>query len=116
MSGKRRHRERESKRAALVERDKLDALARGVAVNPDALAPNKSISQPDFITRGYYVDRPFACQACGIQQVWTAAQQKWWYEVAKGDVFSTAKHCRPCRQQERARRDEARRRGGHLNP
>ena len=116
MSGKRRHGERESRRAALVERDRLDALARGVAVKLDALAPNNSISQPDFVTRGYYVDRPFACQACGVQQIWTAAQQKWWYEVAKGDVFSTARFCRPCRQQERARRDEAQRREERQNP
>jgi len=36
-------------------------------------------------------------------------QQKWWYEVAKGYVYSNAKFCRPCRKRERARREEARR-------
>ena len=69
-------------------------MARGVAVDPTALTPHNSYSPPDFVERGYYVDKPFVCQACGISQTWTAAQQKWWYEVAKGDVFSTATQCR----------------------
>jgi hypothetical protein len=116
MSGKRRHNEREAKREALVQRTRLDASASGVAVDLRALAPHNSYSQPDFVERGYYVDKPFECQACGISQTWSAAQQKWWYEVAKGDVFSTAKLCRPCRQEERARREEARLTGGDPNP
>src|SRR5262249_45828252 len=32
----------------------------------------------------FYVDRQFACIECGSEEVWTAADQKWWYEVAKG--------------------------------
>jgi hypothetical protein len=108
MSGKRRHDEREVKR-------KLNALARGVAVDLRALAPHGSYSQPDFVRRGYYVDMPFVCQVCGIPQTWTAAQQKWWYEVAKGSLFSTAKLCRSCRRRESAR-EEAGLRGGGPNP
>jgi len=30
--------------------------------------------------------------------VWTAEQQKWWYEVAKGPIFSVAVRCRECRK------------------
>lgn len=116
MSGKRRHNEREANREALAQRARLDALASGVAVDLSALAPHNSYSQPDFMERGYYVDKPFVCQACGISQTWSATQQKWWYEVAKGDVFSTAKLCRPCRQRERARREETRLTGGDPNP
>ena len=56
---------------------------------------------PEFVEIGYYVDRPFTCRDCGAPQVWTATQQKWWYEVAFGDVWTTAVRCRPCR---RARR------------
>lgn len=108
MSGKRRHGERQARREALVERDRLEALARGVGVDPGALASSNSYSQPDFVLRGYYVDLPFTCRECGVEQVWTAARQKWWYEVTKGDVFSTARLFRPCRQRERARRGDAR--------
>ena len=80
-----------------------------VAVNEEKLAPNNSYGAPDFLTRGYYEDRPFHCAECGKEEVWRATQQKWWYEVAKGYVYSDARLCRACRMVERTRRDEARR-------
>ena len=54
----------------------------------------------------YYEDLEFTCARCGRQAVWTARQQQWWYEVAKGHVFSTAVRCRTCRR--------ARQRGGRV--
>jgi hypothetical protein len=64
---------------------------------------------PAFVERGTYCPIEFTCKMCGKVEIWTAHQQKWWYEVANGDVFTTATMCRPCRKKERARRDEARR-------
>lgn len=116
MSGKRRHQEREAQITARKLRAKQDDLAQGVAVDRTALAPNNSYSQPAFVERGYYVDEPFVCRTCGLPQTWTAAQQKWWYEVAKGSVFSTANLCRSCRRRERAQQEEARTAGGDPNP
>jgi hypothetical protein len=78
-------------------------------VNAELLAPCNSYGAPAFVYRGYYLDMPFRCATCGSEEVWTATQQKWWYEVAKGFVYSTAKLCRPCRRKEQARRAEARR-------
>ena len=52
----------------------------------------------------YYRDREFNCVDCGQPQVWTATQQKWWYEVAKGSIYSTAIRCRACRAASRAAR------------
>jgi hypothetical protein len=80
-----------------------------VRVNVEALAPSKSYGVPRFVERGYYEDVPFTCQGCGSHEIWRAAQQKWWYEVAKGYVYSGAKLCRTCRRREQARRAEARR-------
>jgi hypothetical protein len=80
----------------------------GVAIDRTAFAPN-SWDEPDFVKRGYYLDLPFTCAGCNSQEIWTAAQQKWWYEEAKGNLYSTAKFCRPCRHQEQSRRAEARR-------
>lgn len=97
--------ERREKERAAAER----AAATGVPVNREALAPHNSYGEPDFVTRGYYLDQPFACLECGKAEVWTATQQKWWYEVAKGYAFTTANRCRACRRRERQRRDEARR-------
>jgi hypothetical protein len=44
-----------------------------------------------------------------VAEIWTAAQQRWWYEVAQGEVWTVAVRCRACRQRERARKVEARR-------
>ena len=79
-----------------------------VPVNSSALASNNSYGVPDFVQRGYYIDRPLRCIDCGKQEIWTGSQQKWWYEVAKGFDYSTAVRCRPCRRKERARRTDAR--------
>jgi Probable zinc-ribbon domain len=81
----------------------------GLIVDRTALAQNNSYGEPEFMKLGYYLDKPFTCAACKSQEVWTAAQQKWWYEVAKGSLFATAKFCRTCRNQEKNRRAEARR-------
>ncbi len=57
----------------------------------------------------FYVDRPFTCRDCAVPEVWTAKQQKWWYERAGGPIGSTAVRCRVCRVAERRRVEEARR-------
>ncbi len=118
-SGKQRRAELDAKRQARADKDVTErvaaerlategAVACGVAVNRAVLAPHNSYGEPDFVTKGFYSDRPFECVDCGEPEVWRAGQQKWWYEVAKGDVFTTARRCRGCRRQERVRRSEAR--------
>jgi hypothetical protein len=87
--------------AAGAEASRIPAAA--VAVNRELLAPSNSYGEPAFARRGYYVDTPFRCATCGVEQVWTATQQKWWYEVAKGFVYSIAKQCRACRRRRRER-------------
>jgi len=79
-----------------------------VLVNPMNLSPTNSYGTPDFVSRGFYLDMPFTCKACARPQVWTATQQKWWYESAKGDVWTIAVLCRPCRLRERERKSAAR--------
>ncbi len=56
-----------------------------------------------------YRDISFVCHGCGINQVWKAHRQKWWYEEAGGDIESKAILCRECRAKERKRKFEARR-------
>ena len=55
---------------------------RAVGANVEQQAPNNSFSPPL-----YYVDKPFRCVDCGKEEVWTANQQKWYYEVAKGSIY-----------------------------
>lgn len=59
----------------------------------------------------YYVDTAFTCRDCNEEQVWTAKQQKWWYEVALGPIDSRAVRCLPCRRARRAANDRP---GGNL--
>lgn len=59
--------------------------------------PNNSYDSPPT----YYVDKPFTCVDCGKEEVWTAEQQKWYYEQAKGSLYATAVRCRPCRKRHR---------------
>ena len=77
--------------------------------NPLLLAASNSYGAPDFVSRGYYVDQAFTCISCKNNEVWRATQQKWWYEVAKGNVESRAVRCSACRRTERERSSEARR-------
>jgi hypothetical protein len=56
----------------------------------------------------FYVDRQFACIECGSEEVWTAADQKWWYEVAKGKLDSRAVRCSACRKLHQAKVKAAR--------
>jgi hypothetical protein len=55
----------------------------------------------------HYAARPFTCVDCGKQQIWTAEQQKWWYQTAKGKIASAANRCRVCRQKRRHLREGA---------
>ncbi len=50
----------------------------------------------------FYVDRPFRCRDCGSQEVWTAKQQKWWYETIGANLDSGAARCLSCRRLRRA--------------
>jgi len=79
-----------------------------VRVNESALALYNSYGAPEFVRAGRYSDRSFRCRDCGKAEIWTAHQQKWWwYEVAKGYVYSTAVRCRACRRADRARRGKS---------
>ena len=113
-SGKQRRveirKKRVARKAKAAEKRPPKPLPAGTApVNEALLAPNNSYGAPQFVYRGYYLDLPFVCQGCGKEEVWTATQQKWWYEVAKGFAYSTAKFCRACRRETRNRSDESRR-------
>ena len=113
------HERRKLKRAAAEserarEKEKEDARAlralakRHILVNPGNLRPTNSYGTPEFVRRGHYLDMPFSCKSCGCAQVWTETQQKWWYESAKGDVWTIAVLCKPCRRREQARKAAAR--------
>lgn len=61
--------------------------------------PNNSYSPPL-----YYEDVGFTCRDCGVKCLWTAEQQRLWYEEWGGPVQSRAVRCQACRA--RVRREK----------
>jgi hypothetical protein len=101
--------EKHAKRA-LKERLKNGArLVDGVELPPGAILANWNALQhnfavdPDTTYPRFYANLAFQCRDCGSDEVWTARQQKWWYETAKGLLGSVAIRCRSCRRKERER-------------
>jgi Probable zinc-ribbon domain len=72
-----------------------------VPCNPELLKPDGSYSTPEFVKRGFYLAKSFQCVDCQKSEIWTATQQKWWYEIARGGVWTKASRCRPCRRKMR---------------
>jgi hypothetical protein len=64
-----------------------------VAADPSKQVPNGSYDPPSL----WYVDKDFVCVECGIEETWSSAQQKWYYEDAKGALYATAIRCHDCR-------------------
>lgn len=93
---------RRAARANLVA--KLCRPLKTVPVNPTEFPPSNSYGLPEFQSRGYYQDQPFRCRDCGADGVWNAEDQKWWYEVIKGSLYTTAVRCKACRAAERQRK------------
>ena len=46
----------------------------------------------------------FRCRDCGKEEIWKAADQKWFYEEAKAHMDATAVRCHVCRRTGRSRR------------
>ena len=95
-----RTRKREKTVARVAAANRSNAL---VPVNESLVQPRKTVGLdvPEFMRRGCYVDETFSCRDCGAAAVWTATQQKWWYEVAKGGLRTRAARCGPCRRRKR---------------
>ena len=75
-----------------------------IAADTSKHAPNNSYSP-----KTHYEDTPFVCVGCGKEEVWTAKQQKMWYEIAKGPIYSRAIRCRACRKAFREARRKSKR-------
>lgn len=110
-SGRRRREEIRQKRLERAKRleERLRASPHGVAW------PGAGVEEADraLLARhnntyatlpAFYVDTIFTCRDCGEEQVWTAKQQKWWYEERLGPIDSTAVRCLPCRRARRTQR------------
>jgi hypothetical protein len=89
----------EAKRIAGLNPDAQRTHPSSVAADPSKLAHiNTYGSLPE-----YYIDQPFRCCDCGKEEIWRAADQKWYYEEAKGHIDARAVRCHRCRAARKAR-------------
>ncbi|HTK96610.1 MAG TPA: zinc-ribbon domain containing protein [Pseudomonadales bacterium] len=98
---RRRDSGRDPSAAELAEAERVAALhPPQQKTHPSALAADASRLQ-HINTYGalpeYYIDRPFSCRLCGKREIWRAADQKWYYEEAKGHIDARAVECHACR-------------------
>jgi hypothetical protein len=65
-----------------------------------ATAVKADISKQNFSVcpRHWYVDATYRCARCGNTFVFTADEQRFWYEERKFWIDSWAKRCKPCRE------------------
>lgn len=100
-SGKQRRFEiKEKRRKKAKENAGIDTFSKitnrpknAIVANKDELSHNNTYG----LLPLFYVDKAYKCIDCESHEIWTAKQQKWWYETAKGHIDSTAVRCRRCR-------------------
>ena len=94
------------KQAEQERLEHLIGLKQGTIIPVDKSRVFSRTSVPEI--PDYYRDAWFACQDCGERELWTAKQQKRWYEEQGGEIEAIAIHCRACRLKAKSRRESAR--------
>ena len=89
-------RKREERRLAKLQKE--GRLVKGVEIPENALAanPDAQNNQGGCSTKFYYQDIHYTCAGCGRPGVWTAQQQKKYFEVQKGNIYNEPKWCYKC--------------------
>ena len=101
-------RRRQQRRTELERLDELrEARSEGRLINNEIIVPRGAVIADTTRQRScsaiwtpklWYEDMPFVCRDCGRKEVWTAEQQKWWYEHCQGNLESIAIRCGSCRK------------------
>ena len=58
---------------------------------------SKQVPNNSYSAKTEYVSLDFTCRDCGDECVWTAEQQRLYYEEWGGQIYATAVRCRECR-------------------
>jgi hypothetical protein len=90
------------------ERRRLSKLAKGgrlvdgheVPIGAIAADPSQQY-RPGCTAKFFYRDIEFICSDCGAEEVWTAKDQKWYFEVVRAPVYCVPKRCSACRKKHR---------------
>lgn len=96
----------------LAEAKRIAALPETVQRKHPAALPADPAKLSHINTYGwlpeFYIDQPFKCRDCGKEEIWKAADQKWYYEETKAHMDATAVRCHDCRKTRKAKRPKER--------
>jgi len=101
-------RKREAKRLAKLQKE--GRLVQGVEIPKNALAadPDAQNHGAGYSAKFFYQDIHYTCAGCGKPGIWTAQQQKRYFEIQKGNIYNEPKWCHECHTS-RTKNKEARR-------
>lgn len=76
-----------------------------LSINYDT-AEKADITKQDYSVcpRYWYIDATFDCEGCGADFIFSAKEQRFWYEDRRFYVDSKPKNCPACRKKERRRK------------
>lgn len=105
----------------VFRRDRIEKLIKLGWIESAAEIPSDAIPvDPDLVNLGnsyhrpiYYLDQPFTCVGCKVNDVWKAEDQRWYFEFSGAPYYQVAIRCRECRVIEKERKSKARREAGH---
>ena len=66
-----------------------------------AIRANTAVQDCSVCPRHWYIDARFRCPDCGADFLWSAQEQKAWFETYRFWVDSRPRHCRDCRAKHR---------------
>jgi hypothetical protein len=74
-------------------------FSRALHINyPTAVRADISKQDYSVCPRFWYIDAAFRCARCGQTFVFSAEEQRFWYEELRFYIDSRAKHCQTCRR------------------
>jgi hypothetical protein len=82
----------------LAEQRRAEGEGRRIRADLSQQRPNNSYGPQ----RDWYEDAEFTCRDCGRVEVWTAKDQRWYFEVVKAPIYAEAVRCRACRRARKA--------------
>ena len=95
----------EEKRLAKLQ--KQGRLVKGIEIPEHSLATNPDAQEHHggYSAKFYYQDTHYTCAGCGKPEVWTAQQQKRYFEVQKGNTYNESKWCYRCHSKRMKEKD-----------
>jgi hypothetical protein len=62
--------------------------------------PESQALRGGYFAKLYYKDIHYTCAGCGEKEVWTARQQKKYFEIQKGNIYCEPQWCHDCHRKQ----------------